>query len=460
MRLPNNIGECHDLIKALLQQVAFLSQEVKELKAQINKNSRNSSKPPSSDGYRKKPALPKPKKKRGGQEGHKGDTLKMVDQPDSIEKLIPQRCLCGHSLVGIAKELIESRQVFDIPHPELLVSEYQSYQCECPGCKQQVYAPFPEHVKAPVQYGSGVKTLVTILNNKFHLSWERISELFYDLFGHYINANTQDRTYKQAYEILEAPMAQITGAISQSPVAHGDETGMRVNGKLQWLHNLSTPWYTYIFCHERRGKIAMESAQSLVADYSGILVHDCYASYFKLQDCQHAICGAHLIRELQGLIENETPWAVQMQQFLLDLYKKVQSGYRLTKRHKLWRQYDLICETADEYEPPPIKRPRGKPKKTTGRNLFDRLVKYKQAVLLFATHPDVPFTNNQAERDIRPAKIKQKNAGCFRTKKGVDRFCRIYSFLSTMRKLQRNVFNELFDLFEGQSFNLGIQVPK
>ncbi|MCB0704077.1 MAG: IS66 family transposase [Saprospiraceae bacterium] len=241
---------------------------------------------------------------------------------------------------------------------------------------------------------------------------------------------------------------------------HGDETGMRVNGKLLWLHNLSTSWYTYVFRHERRGKIATESASSILPAYSGILVHDCYASYFKLPDCQHAPCSAHLLRELQGLIERDTPWAAQMHQLLLDLYKKVQSGYRLTKRHKLWRQYDQICTTADEYEGPPIKNPRGKPKQTKGRNLFDRLVKYKEAVLLFATMPDVPFTNNQAERDIRPAMIKQKNAGCFRTEKGSDRFCRIYSFLSMMRKLQRNVFNELFDLFEGQHFILSTQLPK
>lgn len=441
-------------VEALTEQVSILNVRVNELESQISKNSRNSSKPPSSDGYKKKPALPKTRKKTGGQKGHKGDTLKMVDHADETICLKPDQCVCGHPLKQVDFELIERRQLFDIPPPQLHITEYQSFQCDCPKCGEQLYQPFPSAIKAPVQYGSGVKTLCTLLSTKYHLSYDRISQLFVDLFGQPINDSTQLNICQRAYEVVASPMEQIKQAILDSPIAHSDETGLRVGGKLQWLHNLSTDLYTYIFCHEKRGSKAIFSTVSILPSFNGILIHDCYSSYFKLLGCQHALCGAHLLRELQGLIESGSVWAENMQNLLLTLYKKANDGWTLTSKHRYWRRYDSICDQAEKEEPPPIKRARGKPKNTKGRNLLNRLIKYKSAVLLFATDPTVPFTNNQAERDVRPAKIKQKNAGCFRTKKGADIYACIYSFLSTMRKLKRNIFNELFDLFEGQQFEL------
>lgn len=456
MNLPNNIEDCHTLIKALLIQLEALTHRVKEVESQLNQNSNNSSKPPSSDGLKKPPAKRKKKGKKtnGGQKGHKGKTLEMTENPDDTVSLIPDKCSCGHDLKEVEKELCERRQVFDIPDPKLFVVEYQSYQCNCPSCGQQVHQSFPTQVNAPVQYGSGVKTLVTLLNNKFHLSWERIRELFRDLYGYSINDNTQQNILNKAYAHLERPEEEIKQAILECEIAYADETGARVNGRTKWLHGFTSELYTYMFCHDKRGSIAINSDQSVLPEYSGTLIHDCYSSYFKLENCDHGLCNAHIVRELQGLIESDTAWAARMQELLLILNEKVGNGYQMKKGNYYWKKYNAICEAADNYEPPPIKNKRGKPKKTKGRNLFDRLTKYKKYVLNFALRPEVPFTNNQAERDIRPVKIKMKNAGCFRTQTGMDRYCRIHGFLSTMRKMNRNVFNELFNLFEGNSFRL------
>jgi transposase len=458
MNLPNNIEECHALIKVLLMQLETLTQRVKELEGQVNQNSKNSSKPPSMDGFKKYPVQKKKKsnKASGGQQGHKGDTLKMIDNPDCPVPLIPEVCNCGHNLKDVEKKLCERRQVFDIPEPKLFVVEYQSFECDCPSCGQKNYQPFPNQINAPVQYGSGVKTLVTLLNNKFHLSWERIQELFVDLYGYNINDNTQKNILNRAYECLEEPEDKIKQALLRTEIAHADETGARVEGQLKWLHGFTSEFYTYMFCHKKRGLKAMCSERSVLKEYTGTLVHDCLSSYFKFKNCDHGLCNSHIVRELEGLIESGSEWAVNMQKLLLSLNEKVNNGYQLKKGNYYWMKYDKICEEANKYEPPPIKSKRGKPKKSKGRNLFDRLTKYKEYVLKFALQPGIPFTNNQAERDIRPVKIKMKNAGCFRTQTGIDRYCRIHGFLSTMRKLNRNVFNELFHLFEGNSFRLQV----
>lgn len=453
MKLPETLEGCHELIRELLSQVLSLTEEVNRLRAEMNQNSGNSSKPSSSDGFRKKVVLPKKKgKKSGGQIGHKGHTLEMVAEADEVVALVPDRCECGESLSGVPRKLAARRQVFDLPEQALYVREYQSYECRCPKCRSVIYQPFPPEVSAPVQYGSGVKALVTLLNTKFHLSRQRTSELFLDLYGYSINDQTQEQALAQADERLEPVEAEIKAQVAASAVVHADETGVRTAGKLHWVHTSSTVDYTYVYGHEKRGREALEKT-SLLPNYSGILVHDCWAPYFSLDNTQHALCGAHLVRELQGLKENGSRWAIRMQRLLFTLHQKTQqdTAWRLTPEDPLWRRYDLICKSADKEEPPPIKNLRGKPRQSKGRNLYNRLCKFKSAVLLFATQTGVPFTNNQAERDIRPLKVKQKNAGCFRTKTGLDRYCRIYSFLSTLRKHNRNALDELIALFEGKN---------
>lgn len=471
MSLPTDIAPCHALIKAqerrireMKAQVALIPEllaKIAELEARLNQNSGNSNRPPSTDGLKKKPALPRKKgKKRGGQSGHKGKTLKMVEQADIVVEHAPERCQCGHNLRDVPKQDYLRRQVFDLPPPKLEVTEHRVQVCICPACHSVQQGFFPADVTASVQYGAGVRSLSVLLNNSYALSFSKIRQFFADTFGYALNESTQVTANENCYENLTDSEQRIQQALLNSSVNHFDETGLRVAGKNHWLHTCSNAQFTHLFVHEKRGKEALNSESSLLPDYRGWAVHDCWSAYFGYQQCRHALCGAHLLRELQALIEQGSYWASRMQQLLLAAYAKSEQGQRIVSDFDfLGRQYDYICQIADKEEPPPIQRYKGKrAKKTKGRNLLDRLVKYKGAVLAFAQYEEVPFTNNQAERDIRPAKVKQKIAGSFRTYKGAQIYARIQSFIATARKQQLNVFKELNATFYGANFlpsNLG-----
>lgn len=461
LELPTDISALHDLIRELLSvnaaqqsRIEVLEEEVKELRAQLGSNSSNSHRPPSSDGYGKKPALPRGKKyKRGGRQGHKGATLEMVSEPDHEIDLRPSVCSCGQDLSELPHEALYARQVFDLPEPKLEVSQYQLYGCQCPSCGAKCAGKFPSGVSAPVQYGSGVKALSVLLNNSFNLPYGKIEQLFADLYGYSINASTLCQANAIAYEALAESEAIIQDRLCQEQVVHVDESGLRIGGKLQWLHSLSSQKLTHLFVHPNRGKEALESEYSLLPRLTNWLVHDCWASYFPFTNVRHALCGAHILRELQALIDRGSHWASQMHKLLIDLYHKTQKGTKALARIRPFQQrFDRICYQADLEEPPPIKGKRGKPKKSKGRNLLERLIKYQQAVFAFAIHPEVPFTNNLAERDIRPIKVKLKVAGCFRTNKGAQQYARIQAFISTARKNQRNSFKELKNALSGNTF--------
>ena len=251
----------------------------------------------------------------------------------------------------------------------------------------------------------------------------------------------------------------IQARLVETPVVHFDETGLRVEGALHWLHSASSADYTDLFVHPKRGRLAMQTG--LLPRYVSTpeaprwAVHDCLASYFSHQGCRHAVCGAHLLRELRALEEQGRLWARYMGKYLLALYRMTDSGasaLSVRAQAKALRLYDKLLARADEEEPPPEPRARGRPKATKGRNLLVRLGKYEEAVLAFAFHEEVPFTNNQAERDVRPAKLKQKVSGCFRTLGGAQVYARIEGFLSTVRKQERNAFKELCAAFAGQTF--------
>jgi len=199
---------------------------------------------------------------------------------------------------------------------------------------------------------------------------------------------------------------------------------------------------------------AIQSNKSILMDYIGWLVHDCWGSYFNLKNLKHAICGAHILRELQGLIDGgETKWAKVFKSFLLSIYK-MPFEERVKQRNHIESRYDRICGFGEKVEPPPVKTAgrKGRYKRTQGRNLVERLIREKDAVLAFAFNKEVPFTNNLAERDIRPAKVKQKISNSFRTFKGAEIYARIEGFISTARKNQRCVFTELCTTFEGHNF--------
>jgi len=435
-----------------------LQTENADLKARLNSNSRNSSKPPSSDGYKKKPAFLKKKKgKQGGQQGHKGRTLQQVEHPNKTVKHKPGPCDCGHVFNDEELVLSETRQVFDLPQPHLEVIEHQLLKGQCPRCGKWHKGSAPEGVNAPVQYGNGVKAFAVLLNVDYRIPFKKIQGLFSDLFGYAINESTVYSASQQCYKKLEETEEVIKSKVAGSDVAHADETGLRVAGKLHWLHTATSKLYTYLFIHEKRGSLALNSEKSILDRIRGWLVHDCWSSYFGFRKMRHAICGAHILRELEGLIENErSKWARVFQTFLLYVYE-MPFEERVKRRRQIEARYTLMCGVGEKAEPPPYKTPgkRGKYKRTKGRNLVERLIREKDAVLAFAFNEEVPFTNNLAERDIRPAKVKQKVSNCFRTFSGAEIYARIAGFVSTARKNNRNVFSELCTTFNGYNFITG-----
>lgn len=443
------IKELGILLKTALVRIA-------ELEAELKSNSQNSSRPPSSDLIKPKrklgTGLPKEKKGKGGQKGHKGSTLKMVDQADYVEPLRPDRCPCGKRLLRQNMVIHARRQVFDLPSPKLEVTEYQQLSCNCPDCGLLNIGMFPDAIKAPVQYGTGVGALVNLLSIKCHLSYQNIKELFIDLFEQPINDSTIQSALAQAHVKCKPLEKSIKEALFSSANIHGDETGLQIEKERQWLHVLCNDKWTYLFTHEKRGSKALEECAPDLFEYQGNLVHDCWSSYWKVKLATHSLCNPHLLRELTAQIEQGSNWAAKMHQLLLSLYDKYCKDEYIHRRSYAWRQYQAICKDAFEEEPPAVKNKRGRPKKSKGRNLAERLFKYQAEVLRFVLEDGIPFSNNQAERDLRPAKGKQKVAGCFRTQIGAQRYARLQGVFSSLRKQGCNVFRTLKLILDGQQF--------
>ncbi len=462
MNIPSTIKELQALVLELLDRIeklegenAGLRSENIELKSRLNSNSNNSSKPPSSDGYQKKPAFAKKVKgTKGGQKGHKGNNLHQVTKPDKIVKCVPEKCSCGHEFHGEGFILSEKRQVFDLPQPKLEVTEYQIHKAKCPICGMSNKGSVPEGIKAPTQYGNGVKSYVVMLNVHYKLPYKKIQLLFKDLFGYPINESTIFSASENCYNNLEDTENIIKTKVSLNDVVHADETGLRIEGKLQWLHTATTSLFTYLFVHKNRGKEALESESSILGKLNNWLVHDSWSSYFSFKNYKHAMCGAHILRELQGLVDaGQSKWAKTFKIFLMSVYE-MPFDERIKRKQQIHNRFMRICNIGEHMEPPPIKTSgkRGRYKRTKGRNLVERLIKYQGAVLAFAFNENVPFTNNLAERDIRPTKIKQKISNSFRSFKGAEYYVRIEGFISTARKNNKNIFNELSTTFAGSNF--------
>lgn len=449
--LACTITELKQALSTALSENEALKLENKELKTRLGLNSENSSKPPSSDGLQKKPAFPRvPKGPRGGQAKHKGSTLAMSPAPDTIVPCRLEFCACGCCLEGVPSQVVGRRQVFDIPQPKLQVTEYQLHMSRCPQCHAACRGSFPKAAAAPTQYGAQVKALLVYLHNYIMVPYSKISELFLQLFGIRLNEGTVYNNDSDCYERLAPVEMYILCQLLQSACAHSDETGMRCEGVLKWLHVFSSNFFTYLFLHSKRGREAILSGASALSKYCGWLVHDCWSSYFQLGGVKHAICGAHILRELQCQIEDKSRWAAKFKEFLLRT-KDTALLERLAGRSQIETEYKAIIAEGEQEEPPAAKTgKKGRMKRTKGRNLLERLAKYQNEVLAFAFNAEVPFTNNQAERDIRPSKLKQKIAGCFRSATGGDMFARIYGFISSVKKHGQNVFNELCNLFEGR----------
>lgn len=445
--LPNDIESLKALIVQLLEKIAQLEAENAELRRRLGMDSSNSDKSPSSDGYKKKPVkpgLPKDKNgSKGGQEGHKGNTLKRVEQPDHVQLHVPRQCqCCGRQFTSDEIQIFQSRQVFDLPEPKLEVTEHRLGQVECCGILQ--FGEYPVEVTASVQYGPRVRALITKLSVDHKMPLKPISQLFEDMYGSELNSATIEDTLARGYNLAEAIESQSRASLREAATVHFDETGLRVEGQLHWLHTASTETYTHLFIHEKRGGDALNSETSVLKDFTGTAVHDCWSPYFNFKDARHVLCGAHLLRELAGLEESGSLWAGEMREFLFDLYKMPRP---IRAKEEVRKHYHILLELAELEEPSPQPGKRGKPKQSAGRNLLNRLRKHEDGVLAFALEPAVPFTNNQAERDLRPAKVKLKICGGFRTVEGGAVYARIQALISTLRKRGMNIFAQLRNLF-------------
>lgn len=445
-----------ELIALILQLCARVS----ELEAQLAKNSRNSSKPPSSDGYGK----PQPKSRReksgrrsGGQPGHAGSTLKLVEQPDQTVVCGAGVCACGCDLTGCAAVEVERRQVFELPVMKLHVTEYQAPIKVCPQCGGQVKAAFPTAVSQPVQYGPRAQAAMTYLSQYQLLPYERLQELLHDVFQMDVSQGTLDNVLKRGYEKLAGFEEQVKERIRDSRVAHFDETGMRVVKDLHWLHVASTPEFTAYHIDAQRGQPAME-AMGILPGFTGTAVHDSWTSYYAYE-CEHALCNAHHLRELIFAHEEHgQQWAARLKACLLEANEeitttKTRGATELPARRLQYfsDRYSRILREGREELPLLPARPagqRGRAKQHKVKNLHDRLRDRKTEVLAFLYDFSIPFTNNQGEQDVRMMKVKQKISGCFRSFDGARIFARIRGCFSTVKKQGHNTLQAMTMLFD------------
>lgn len=446
------------LLCAMQAQIDALNARVLELEARLSKDSHNSSRPPSSDGL-KKPA-PKPRSLRkqtgrssGAQPGHPGRTLERVANPDQTLLAGADTCtVCGHSLHGAQVLTQERRQVFDLPPVQLEVTEHQALSCVCPHCHSLSQGAFPADVTQPVQYGPRILGLGVYLMQYQLLPFARTQELLGDLFGQAPCEGTLASALSTCYETLAPVEAAIKEAVVHSEVAHFDETGIRVQERLQWLHVASNSTLTFYARHPRRGRTAFSDI-GILPRFEGISVHDALASYlYQDYSCGHALCSAHLLRELLGLWETlPQTWMQRMRALLRSLNREKEAAQGAGKetldplllmRYRVL--YRRIVERGLKQNPVPERTgKRGRPLLGDTRCLLERLKTYEDAVLRFATDFLVPFDNNQAERDLRMAKVRQKVSGCFRSEAGADQFCRIRGYISTLRKQGSDVMTAL-----------------
>lgn len=445
------------------QRISQLTDQVKTLQERLAKDSHNSSLPPSSDRFSRPTKASslrrKSEKKAGGQEGHGGTTLEMSKVPDEVVRLLVTQCeQCQADLSAIGAHSIQRRQVVDVPRPRLQVTEFQGEWKQCPHCQHTTSAAFPAGVSAPVQYGPGVGAMAVYLLTQQLLPWKRTCEVLADLVGADLSEGTLAGLLQRTAQTLVPVEEQIKTALLAAEVIHQDETGLYVQGHRHWMHVTSTDQLTHYQMHRSRGHKALE-AIGILPHFQGVSVHDGWAAYF-LYNCDHALCGVHLLRDLTFLAEElGLWWAAKLKALLLDMKEATEQARAQGRRwmHYLevadWEvRFLALLEEGDHVHPrtPTPLGKRGKAKQHPARNLLDRLRKYQRAVWAFLEDLRVPFDNNQAERDVRMVKVQQKVSGTFRSTDGAIAFCRIRGYLSTLRKQGMQVFPALEATLRGQ----------
>lgn len=450
------------IISTLLAKIAELEKVIQEqaariaeLEKRVSKNSSNSSKPPSSDGLGKPPRTmslrENGKRNSGGQKGHRGETLKQIEAPDIVKKHVLLSCPeCCCSLISSPVIGIMKRQVIDIPPPKIEVTEHQAEikYCEC--CNKAITAAFPAGVLAPVQYGEVIRSWSVYYTYQQFIPEDRLQQLFIDLYGIQLATATLTNYNRVAFDALASFEDSVLSEVKTAAVKNLDETGFRVAGKTQWLHVASTKTATYYHVSPKR--------KSLLDGLSGTVIHDHWKSYYNLNGVEHALCNQHHLRELKAITEHDKEAWAQAMTRLLRVALRCRHFHEshiipIARIKRLTHIYDKIIRDGLVYHqaltPLPCKGKQGRQPRRTGHNLLLRFFHYKQDVLRFLHDPAVPFTNNDAERDLRMMKCKQKISGGFRSSQGAEQFARIRGFISTVRKRGLSIISSIQSIFSG-----------
>jgi transposase len=444
MALQKRVLELEELVAQQQAVIGQLTARIERLEARLQQDSHNSHQPPSSDGYVKpapKSLREKSSRPSGGQPGHPGHTLKAVARPDHRIPHPLKRCPRGHPLMDCPVIRQEKRQVFDLPVLGLEVVEHHAEVKVCPTCEESVTAAFPAGVEAPVQYGPRFLTLLAYWRDAQLLPLERIRQMAFDLFSQWVSEATIQQAVVTTAEALVPFEQDLKTSIQQASQLNADETGLRINGKGQWLHVLATPTLTWYGVHPKRGCAAMEDFD-LLPNFRGRLVHDEFGPYWTYGR-EHVLCNAHHERELVFAAEQEhQPWAACLKTLLERANQKRQDQGSLTTRqahHYVERYRDLLNDAS----PPPG---------TKAHSLHRRLLKFEGPTLAFLKDPTIPFTNNQAEQDLRMMKVQQKISGPFRTFEGARLFACVRSYIATLRKQHKSVWDGLAEALRGRPF--------
>jgi len=453
------------MMAKLIVKLQALQDRVDELERRLGLNSSNSSKPPSTDSAfePKAKTTSNTKRKAGGQKGHVGNNLKMVEHPDVVIVSSPQVCRdCGASLADTKSCRVASRQVFDLPVLKIEVSEYQVHAKQCPCCKTMSKGSFPEDITAPTQYGKRFDAAISYLSIHQMLPYERITQVIEDLFGHPISEGVILNALTRVEENLSSFHTAAKKALVNANVLHADETGINVRGVLHWTHIAISENAAACLLHPKRGVEAMKE-MGILPSYNGMLIHDHWKPYESIEGSfEHAFCNAHHLRELKRVSEQDHQrWSEDMSKLLMSAHQKVTYAKahakealspRMIKRFNTW--YDTIVTSAHVYHAVSQKEAgkRGRLKQTFAKNLLDRLIKYKDETLRFITHFNVPFTNNAAEQGLRMMKVKEKISGCFMSQKGGRIFMNIYAYILTVKKNGVNILQALLDAMYGKPF--------
>jgi transposase len=442
--------------------IVTLQARVAELERRFGKDSSNSSKPPSSDGLRKpsrveRRAAERATRRPGKQPGAPGAHLAQVAEPDQVVEHVPDRCGgCGADLAVAPTVGVEARQVFDLPRLRLGVVEHRAERRRC-ACGTTTSGSFPAYVRAAACYGPGVRALVCYLCVHQHLPVDRAAQLLADVLGAPVATGTLAAVTGEGAAGLDGFVQVVREQLAAAPVAHFDETGARVAGRLHWVHSASTQTLSLFTVHARRGKQAMDAA-GVLPGFAGVAVHDGWSPYWRY-DAVHALCGAHLLRELDAVADEPGQgWAAGMAELLCDAKlvadRARQAGHKQADeaaRARLVARYQRLLADGQRANPPPrLRRPgHARQRRSPAARLLARLDTHRDEVLCFLDDVRVPFTNNQAERDLRMVKLQQKISGCWRTLAGAEAFLAVRSYLSTAGKQGLNPLNVLCRLFQG-----------